>query len=105
MNESLDAVKRLAEEHEKNRMVCANCGWFAARDGEQIGECHRYPPSHATLADEEWKHARTSRENVCGEFVHRKTGDSFQADPYRALIVRLNRAEEELNRMQREVAK
>lgn len=105
MDEALDgilkAVQEQAERDKKNRMVCDNCGWFAVRGDEKIGECHRYPPTLDTLADEEWKHARTSRENVCGEFVHRRTGASFQADPYRAMTVRVARLEEEIDRLQR----
>jgi len=91
-----------AEQNKERRMACENCGWFAVRGDENVGECHRYPPTHATVIDDEWKHARTSKDNVCGEFVHRKTGDSFHPDPYRAIAVRLARAEDELERLRRE---
>ena len=96
-----EQFKKFAEEQASRRKVCENCGWFAVRRGDKIGECHRYPPSHATMADDEWKHPQTSRDNVCGEFVHKRTGDSFQSDPYRAVAVRLARAEEELDRLRR----
>jgi hypothetical protein len=97
----IEAAKKFAEEQKRGRKCCENCGWFAVRGDETIGECHRYPPTHATLADDEWKHARTHRENICGEFVHRRTGDSFQPDPYRAVAVRLARAEDEIDRLRR----
>jgi hypothetical protein len=101
----LDRFRKMAEEQaereKKNRMVCENCGWFAARENETVGECHRYPPTLDMPPGDEWQHAKTNRQNVCGEFVHRKTGNSFQPDPYRAIAVRLARAEEELDRLRR----
>ena len=96
-----EQLKKFADDQAKSRKACENCGWFAVRKEEKTGECHRYPPSHATMADDEWKHPITSRDNICGEFVHKRTGDSFQPDPYRAVAVRLARAEEELDRLKR----
>jgi hypothetical protein len=98
-----EQLEKFAEERAKNHKVCKNCGWFAVRKDEKVGECHRYPPSHATMADEEWRHPITSQDNVCGEFVHNRTGDSFQPDPYRAIAVRLARAEDELARLRSRV--
>jgi hypothetical protein len=98
-----EQLQKFSEEQARNRKACKNCGWFAVHDDEKIGECHRYPPSHATMADDEWRHPRTSQNNVCGEFVHNRTGDSFQPDPYRAIAVRLARAEEELARLRSRV--
>lgn len=100
-DEALESLKKAAEEQAKNRMVCENCGWFAVFNQERLGECHRYPPTFDMPEGEEWKHATTSRQNVCGEFVHRRTGASFQADPYRAMTVRVARLEEEIERLQR----
>ena len=105
MDEAFDSLLKAAQEQaerdKKNRMACENCGWFAVRGDEKIGECHRYPPTFDMPEGEEWKHASTSRDNVCGEFVHRRTGASFQADPYRAMTVRVARLEEEIERLQR----
>ena len=95
----LKAAQEQAERDKKNRMACENCGWFAVRNDEKIGECHRYPPTLDAAAEEEWKHARVSRENVCGEFIHRRTGASFQADPFRQMAVRVARLEEENDRL------
>jgi hypothetical protein len=96
-----EQLKKFADDQAKNQKVCENCGWFAVDGDEKIGECHRYPPSFPALPALESKHPRTSRDNVCGEFVHKRTGDSFQPDPYRAVAVRLARAEEELDRLRR----
>lgn len=98
-DENLESLKKAAAETAADRMACSNCGWFAAHKDEKIGECHRYPPTFVEMADEEWKHARTSRDNVCGEFVHKRTGQSFQPDPYRAIAVRLARVEEDNERL------
>jgi hypothetical protein len=108
MDEALESLKKMAaeqaEQNKKNRMACENCGWFAVRGDEKIGECHRYPPTFDMPEGEEWKHASVSRDNVCGEFVHRRTGASFQADPYRAMTVRVARLEEEIDRLRRVAA-
>jgi hypothetical protein len=100
-----DQFQKLAEKHfeeqKKSQKCCRNCGWFASHGEDKIGECRRYPPSFPALAELEWKHPRTSPDNICGEFVHVRTGDSFQSDPYRAVAVRLARAEEELDRLRR----
>lgn len=101
MDEAFESLKKVAEQEKKNRMACENCGWFAVRGDEKIGECHRYPPTFDMPKGQEWKHACVSRDNVCGEFVHRRTGASFQADPYRAMTVRVARLEEEIERLQR----
>lgn len=103
-DENLESLKKAAEEMAADRMACSNCGWFAAHKDEKIGECHRYPPTFDMPEGEEWKHARTSRDNVCGEFVHKRTGQSFQPDPYRAIAVRLARVEEDNERLRRLVA-
>jgi hypothetical protein len=106
MDEKLDAFLKATEEQAKrdraDRKACENCGWFAVHGDEKIGECHRYPPSFPNMAELEWKHSRTSRDNICGEFVHKRTGDSFQPDPYRAIAVRLARAEDEIDRLRRQ---
>ena len=105
MDEALESImkaaKEQAERDKKNRMACENCGWFAVRGDEKIGECHRYPPTFDMPEGEEWKFASVHRDNVCGEFVHRRTGASFQADPYRAMTVRVARLEEEIKRLER----
>jgi len=98
MDEALESLRKAVA---KDRMACENCGWFAVRGDEKVGECHRYPPTLDMPLGEEWKHASTHRDNVCGEFVHRRTGDSFQADPYRAMTVRIARLEEEIDRLRR----
>jgi len=98
-----EQIKKLADEQGKSRKVCENCGWFAVDGDEKVGECYRYPPSIPVLGALEWKHPRTSRDSICGEFVHKRTGDSFQPDPYRAVAVRLARAEEELERLRSRV--
>lgn len=103
-DENLESLKKAAADMSADRTVCSNCGWFAAHKDEKIGECHRYPPTFDMPEGEEWKHARTSRDNVCGEFVHRRTGQSFQPDPYRAIAVRLARVEEDNERLRRLVA-
>lgn len=102
-DETLESFKKIAAERAEERTACSNCGWFAAHKDEKVGECHRYPPTFVEMADEEWKHARTSRDNVCGEFVHKRTGMSFQPDPYRAIAVRLARVEEDNERLRRAV--
>lgn len=108
MDEKLDALIKAAEEQatrdKANRKACENCGWFAVRGDDAIGECHRYPPSSPAFPALEWKHSQTSRDNICGEFVHKRTGDGFQLDPYRAVAVRLARAEDEIDRLRRELA-
>ena len=101
MERILKAAQEQAERDKKGRMACENCGWFAVRGDEKIGECHRYPPTFDMPEGEEWKFASVSRDNVCGEFVHRRTGASFQADPYRAMTVRVARLEEEIERLER----
>lgn len=101
MDDTLKHLEEQAEQNKRNRMVCENCGWFAAFKDEKVGECHRYPPTVAAIGDEEWKHARTARGNVCGEFVHSRTGASFQPDPYRAMTVRIARLEDEIERLER----
>ena len=75
-DENLERLNKIAAD----RMACLNCGWFAAHKDEKIGECHRYPPTFDMPDGEEWKHARTSRDNVCGEFVHKRTGDRRQKE-------------------------
>lgn len=101
MEQILKAAQEQAERDKKNRKACANCGWFAVRGDEKIGECHRYPPAFDMPEGEEWKFPAVSRDNVCGEFVHRRTGESFQPDPYRAMTVRVARLEEEIQRLER----
>ena len=105
MDEALDGLLKVAREQaerdRKNRPACENCGWFAVKGDEPIGECHRYPPSLDTLADEEWKHARTSRQNVCGEFVHKRTGEGFRSDPFRSMRAHVARLEEEIDRLKK----
>lgn len=108
MDEAIETLQKFAaeqaEKEKRDRKCCGNCGWFASKGDEPIGDCHRYPPTLDTVGDDEWKHARTSRDNVCGEFVHNRTGDSFQPDPFRSIAVRLARAEEELDRLRRAAA-
>lgn len=97
MDEGLERLRKAADEqaerNKKNRMACENCGWFAVRGEEKIGECHRYPPTFDMPEGEEWKFASVSRDNVCGEFVHRRTG------AYGAIAVRLARLEKENDRL------
>lgn len=99
MEQMRKAAQEQAEQHKKSRMACANCGWFAVRSDDKIGECHRYPPTVDMPEGHEWKFAMVSRDNVCGEFVHHRTGASFQADPHRAITVRVARLEQEIERL------
>ena len=105
MDEALDAlakaVREQAERDKKNRMCCGNCGWFAVAGEERLGECHRYPPTFDMPEGEEWKHATTSRENVCGEFMNRRTGATFKMDPHAAMQARIAQLEDDIERLRR----
>lgn len=97
-DEALEAIIKASKE---SRMCCGNCGWFAVSGQDQLGECHRYPPSLDMPEGMEWKHPTTSRENVCGEFMHRRTGATFKMDPNRAMAARIAQLEDEVERLSR----
>lgn len=68
----LDDLIEAAAEQAARRSECGNCAWFAVAKRADVGECHRYPPEITG------RHAATTRDNVCGEFVHKKTGEGFR---------------------------
>lgn len=88
------------ERRERNRPCCKNCGWFAVQDGDdKVGECFRYPPAYV---EGEWRCPTVIGDfHVCGEFMHKRTGDSFSGDAVRLghLRGRVAELEEQLDRM------
>lgn len=93
-----------AEKQRAEASACRNCGFFAVRGEENVGECWRYPPAEPIIAGEEWARPVIHRDAVCGEFVHKRTGKSFQADPFRQMAGRVAWLEEEIERLRRDQA-
>lgn len=98
----LDWLNKMAAREAENRPLCRNCAWFASREGEQLGECHRMPPVVPPTVGEQWMFPATNRDNSCGEFRHHRTGESFTQDPQRYLIARVAALEEQIERMRAE---
>lgn len=104
-DEVIEKLKRAADElanRERDAaFACRNCGFFAVRGEQKTGECRRYPPSQPIVAGEDWAWPVIHRDDVCGEFVHKRTGKSFQADPYRQMAGRVAWLEDEIERLRR----
>lgn len=100
-NDDLEKLSRLAAEHQKDRFMCENCGWYA-KAGERVGECHRLPPlSPASMPGDLWRHPIVHGESVCGEFTHRKTAKRFVPDPVEPLRTRIAGIEQDIERLKR----
>ena len=100
MEEAADMIEKLRRLSVPRR-GCEHCGWFAARKDEQIGECHRYPPALPAAPGGESAWPMVHRENICGEFRHSKTGESFSDDPTQRMTAWIARLDDEVDRIKR----
>jgi hypothetical protein len=114
----MDRLKKYAEEQaekdKKTRSCCRNCAWFSktAKDSAS-GRCLRFPPRSLVAPYSETDTAQDLLERtpfvvadwVCGEFLHRLTGDTPYADGVRKLSAmgsRIGQLEDEIDRLKRE---
>jgi hypothetical protein len=119
-DEMMEQLKKYADEQaekdRKNRSCCRNCAWFskAAKDSES-GRCLRFPPRSLIAPYSETDVEQDLLERtpfvigdwVCGEFMHRLTGDTPYADGVRKLSVmgtRIGQLEDEIDRLKREAS-
>ena len=86
----LDKFKKLAaaqeERDKRSRICCENCAWFAAENDSRstAGRCLRFPPAACEEDEDEKGLSDAIRGSVpvvcktwlCGEFMHKKTGDT-----------------------------
>lgn len=80
------------ERRERRRPCCKNCAWF----GDDT--CFRYPPVRAKGA---WARPAVGENEICGEFMHRTTGDTFQGRDHRLSSLRalVGELEDKIDRM------
>lgn len=107
-------AEQQAEKDKKNRACCRNCAWFAnAAADSKSGRCLRFPPRSlvAPYIETDAKEDLLERtpfvigDWVCGEFLHRVTGDTPYADGVRkmsAMGSRICQLEDEIDRLKRE---
>lgn len=97
-DEQLEKLVKLAAEQREKKFLCENCGWFAGSK-DDTGECHRYPPSlRQSPLPGRWEWPKVHCEEVCGEFMHRRTGKKFTRDALEAVTARVAALEEEIQR-------
>lgn len=74
----IELMKKMADQVAEHRYECRNCAWFAVLRDRDIGECHRNPPAVSKLPVLGDSFPTVSAWNLCGEFVHKKTGVGFR---------------------------
>lgn len=83
MTEPQDDLKafldRTRDRRERNRPCCKNCAWFGG------GACFRNPPVRVNGG---WDRPVVTEDELCGEFMHRTTGDTFKGDSHRLSALR-----------------
>lgn len=97
MSDPLDAFKDQIERdrvrRERTRPCCKNCAWFGN------DSCFRNPPVRVKGG---WGRPEVGENDICGEFMHRTTGDTFLGRDNRIAALRalVGELEDKIDRMQ-----
>lgn len=102
MNDFEKLLEQQREANERRRICCDNCCWYAAVvEGGASGKCFRYPP---VRAKGNWDFPAVSKDFLCGEFQHKKTGETMRGEvaKYGMLRARVAELEDRIDRMRRD---